>query len=170
MRRLVILGFGGYGKTVEDVAIDAELYDEIIFLDDNAVSGKVRGKCGDFAKFIGENTDIYPAFGNNELRIKWIDGIIAAGGNVPTIIHPKAYVSKNAEIALGTTVLPCAVVNATAVIGKGCIINFGAVIDHNVTLGEGCHICLNAAVKGYNTVPPFYKLEAGEVILNNTLK
>ena len=32
MKRLVILGFGGYGRTIEDVVLSAQLYDEIAFL------------------------------------------------------------------------------------------------------------------------------------------
>ena len=34
MKRLVILGFGGYGKTIEDVVLSGKLFDEVIFLDD----------------------------------------------------------------------------------------------------------------------------------------
>jgi cyclase len=33
MKRLVILGSGGYGKTVEDIVLSANMYDEIVFLD-----------------------------------------------------------------------------------------------------------------------------------------
>ena len=56
MKRLVILGFGGYGKTIAGVAASAGTYDEIFFLDDNADDEKVKGKCSDYVKFIDENT------------------------------------------------------------------------------------------------------------------
>lgn len=170
MKRLVILGFGGYGKTIEDVVLSAGLYDEIIFLDDGSSDARVSGRCADFEKYIGADTHFYPAFGNNVLRMKWIDAILEKGAVVPTIIHPQAYVSRNAVIGIGCAVLPNAAVNVTAVLGRGCIVNFGAVVDHDVVIGKGTHLCLNCAVKAYNHIPPYSKIEAGKIILNNTFK
>lgn len=34
--RLIILGMGGYGRTIADVAEQTGMYEEIIFLDDQA--------------------------------------------------------------------------------------------------------------------------------------
>ena len=170
MKRLVILGFGGYGKTIEDVVLSAKLYDEIVFLDDGSKDARVEGRCMDFEKYISADTHFYPAFGNNTLRMKWIETFDAAGAFVPTIIHPQAYVSRNAVIGRGTAVLPNATVNTTAVISEGCIVNFGAVVDHDVVIGKGVHLCLNCAVKAYNHIPPYSKIEAGKIILNNTFK
>ncbi len=170
MKRLVILGFGGYGKTIEDVVLSAKLYDEIVFLDDGSADKRVSGRCTDFEKYIDTDTHFYPAFGNNTLRIKWIDTLLEKGVVVPTIIHPQAYVSRHAVIGVGCTVLPNATVNVTAVLGKGCIVNFGAVVDHDVVIGDGVHLCLNCAVKAYNHIPPYSKIEAGKIILNNTFK
>ena len=52
MKRLVILGFGGYGKTVADVVESAKMYDEIIFLDDNSKDERVKGVCKEFVNYI----------------------------------------------------------------------------------------------------------------------
>lgn len=57
--RLVILGAGGYGQTVADVARQSGRYDEILFLDDN--SDIAVGRCADYMKFCGcsgKNRDI----------------------------------------------------------------------------------------------------------------
>ena len=170
MNRLVILGFGGYGKTIEDVVLSAKLHDEVIFLDDGAKDKRVSGVCDEFFRYIDTETDFYPAFGNNMLRIEWINRLLNAGAFVATIIHPKAYVSRNATVEVGCAVLPNATVNTTAIVRKGCIINFGAVVDHDVVIGSGCHLCLNSVVKAYNIIPPGSKIEAGKVILNNTFK
>ena len=170
MKKLVILGCGGYGKTIEDVVLSGGLFDSIVFLDDGDRTGLAQGKCADFTEYITENVWFYPAFGNNSLRIQWIDRLIESGAQVATIVHPTAYVGRSAEIATGAAVLPHAAVNATAKVEKGCIINFGAVIDHDVTVKYGCHICINSTVKAYNTIPPLSKLEAGSTVLNNTFK
>ena len=64
---LIILGAGGYGRTVADVAGQTEEYSTILFLDDNSVAPDVAGKCAEFARFRGEQTAFYPAFGNKNL-------------------------------------------------------------------------------------------------------
>ncbi len=168
MKRLVILGFGGYGKTIEDVVLSGGLFDEVIFLDDKAQDERVAGVCTDYTKYIDENTWFYPAFGNNNLRVEWIYMFNGAGAQVATIIHPLAYISKNAVVEKGCAVLPQAVINATAKVKTGCIVNFGAVVDHDVVIEKGVHLCINSVVKAYNRIAPFAKIEAGQVIFNNT--
>ena len=168
MKRLVILGFGGYGKTIEDVVLSAKMFDEVIFLDDNAKDDKVKGVCKDYVNYIDENTWFYPAFGNNNLRVEWIYLFNGANAQVPTIIHPSAYVSPNAVVEAGCAVLPNAAINATAKVRTGCIVNFGAVIDHDVIIEKGVHLFINSVVKAYNRIAPFAKIEAGQVIFNNT--
>ncbi len=168
MKRLVILGFGGYGKTIEDVVLSGRLFDETIFLDDKSTDERVAGVCNDYVKYIDENTWFYPAFGNNNLRVEWIQIFNGAGAQVATIIHPSAYVSTNALVEKGCAVLPQAVINTTAKVKTGCIINFGAVVDHDVVIEKGVHLCINSVVKAYNRIAPFAKIEAGQVIFNNT--
>ena len=161
--RLIIIGAGGYGRTVADVAWQSGRYESVSFLDDNE-SLDTLGKCSDYAKFANNETEIYPAFGNNEGRIKWINKLIDEGINVPTIIHDTAYISPTATVGVGTIVLPKAVINTDTKVEKGCIINCGAIIDHGCIIGQGSHICLGAIVKGENRIPELTKIEAGEVI------
>ena len=40
--KLVILGSGGYGRMIADVAAQLNKYDEILFLDDNSAAEDVR--------------------------------------------------------------------------------------------------------------------------------
>ena len=49
--KLIILGAGGYGQTVADVAEQSGEYEEIHFLDDNSTADNVIGKCEDFVKY-----------------------------------------------------------------------------------------------------------------------
>ena len=160
--RLVILGAGGYGQTVADVASQLKRYNEILFLDDNAISAV--GKCEDYKEYLDSEFEIYPAFGNNEMRLEWINCLLEEGARVPTIIHPTAYVSPSVVVECGNVILPNAVVNTSCYLGKGCIINCGAIIDHGCVMEDGVHICLGAIVKGDNRIKKCIKIEAGEVI------
>lgn len=160
--RLVILGAGGYGQTVADVVSQLDRYEEILFLDDNAPTA--AGKCEEYIQYIDVNTEIYPAFGNNESRLNWLYRLLEAGAMVPTLVHPTAYISPTVTMECGNVVLPKAVVNTSCHLGKGCIINCGALIDHGCVIEDGVHVCLGAIVKGDNRIKQCTKIEAGEVI------
>ena len=157
--RLVILGSGGYGHTVADVAEQLG-YGIITVLDDADPSHPLSS----FIDFIGEGVEFIPAFGNNEFRLEWINKLQTAGAVLATLIHPTAYVSPRASITPGTVILPHAIINTDVVINRGCIINLGAILDHGCIIEEGVHICLGAIVKGENHLPRCIKIEAGEVV------
>lgn len=158
MNRLVILGAGGYGRTVADIA--HQLGYSTIVLDDADSDHPLSS----FQSYINLSTSFIPAFGNNAFRMEWINKIEESGGQLATLIHPTAYVSPTATIKSGTVILPHAVVNTDVVVGKGCIINLGAIVDHRCILEEGVHICLGAIVKGENHIVRLSKIEAGEVV------
>ena len=164
--RLIILGAGGYGRTVADVAIQTGQFDTICFLDDQSTAKDVLGKCAEFERFRDGQTAFYPAFGNNEGRLTWLYRLQEADCTIPTIIHPTAYVSPTAQVEPGTVILPHAIVNTNCVIKTGCIVNCGAIVDHGCVLEEGVHICLGAIVKAENRIPRCMKIEAGEVVQN----
>lgn len=166
--KLIILGAGGYGRTVADIARQSGRYTEVYFLDDNATDELVIGKCADYINYITSDTELYPAFGNNEGRLQWIERLDAAGATIPTFIHDTAYISPEATIERGTVVLPKSIINTGVVINSGCIINCGAIIDHGCVIENGVHICLGAIVKAENRIPKCMKVEAGVVIENRT--
>lgn len=158
MKQLVILGSGGYGHTVADVA--EQLGYIILFLDDSLPGHELSS----FSSYINDQTEFIPAFGNNEFRLSWCDRITQAGGKLATLIHPTAYVSPTASIAPGTVILPHAIINTDVVINRGCIINLGAILDHGCIIEDGVHICLGTIVKGENRMERLSKIEAGEVV------
>ena len=166
--RLIILGAGGYGRTVADVAAQTGMYESILFLDDNSLSEDVIGKCSDYSAYADENTIFYPAFGNNEGRVSWLNRLIENGCKIATLVHPTAYVSPTVHIAEGVAVLPHAIVNTGCKVKAGCIINCGTIIDHGCVLEEGVHVCLGAIVKAENRIPRCMKIEAGEIVANRT--
>ena len=47
--RLIILGMGGYGRTIADVAEQTGMYEEIIFLDDQA--DQAMDTCASYWKY-----------------------------------------------------------------------------------------------------------------------
>ena len=162
MKGLLIIGAGGHGKVVAEVAKDIG-YQNIAFLDDN--TPEAIGKVSELEKFKEQYSDAFVGIGNNRLRRELNQKLQACGYTVPVLIHPSAYVSRTSKIGIGTVVEPKAIVNANTVIGIGCIISVGAIVDHDVEIGDCCHINVGAIVKAGGKVERFRKLEAGEVVL-----
>lgn len=163
-RKLIILGSGGYGRTVYDVA--EQLGYSITVLDDSDNEHPLNS----FSLYIKNDVEFIPAFGNNEFRLEWLERIENAGGKPATLIHPSAYVSPKAYVSEGCVILPGAVINTGTRIGKGCIINIGATVDHDVIVEDGVHLCVRCIVKGENTISRCEKIEAGEIIERATRK
>lgn len=162
MKRLLIIGAGGHGKVVAEVAQDIG-YEKIAFLDDN--SPEAIGRISDIEKFCNQYSDAFVAIGNNKLRSELLQKLQSCGYTVPVLIHPSAYVSRTATLGSGTVVEPKAIVNANSHIGEGCIISIGSIVDHDVEIGACCHINAGAIVKAGGKIDSFRKLEAGEVVL-----
>ena len=68
-RRLLILGAGGFGRVVYELAEELGIYYGIAFLDDAAQGEKVVGKLEDYQKLSGEYTHAIVAIGKNALRL-----------------------------------------------------------------------------------------------------
>ena len=162
-KTLIILGAGGYSRTITDIALQSNKYNKISYLDDCKQDNTVIGKCEDFTKFISYDVEFYPAIGDNKFRLVWIDKLLAAKANVATFVHGTAYVSPTAFIGQGVAILPNAVVNTGCRIGDGVIVNCCSVVDHDAKVNRGAHICPGAVVKPLNETPELIRIEPNTV-------
>lgn len=162
-KALLILGAGGHGRVVRDVALATGAYDRVDFLDD--ASDAAVGTLSDLEALASSYPCAAVGIGNNAVRATLLDRLEAAGYELVTLIHPRAYVSPDAFVGEGTVVEPMATVNREAVLGRGVIVSVGATVDHNATVGACAHINAGAICKAGSRVPAEKKLEAGEVVL-----
>lgn len=168
-KRLLVLGAGGHGKVVREVAlslldIDGKpVYDAVDFLDDN--SEDAIGRIADLKKFHNKYSDVFCGIGNNKVRKQLLDQAKELGYSIPVLIHPTAYISPSAVVDVGTVVEQKAIVNANTVVHRGCIISVGAIVDHDVIVNEFVHVNAGAIVKAGASVESGRKLAAGEVVL-----
>ncbi len=170
MDQLIIMGAGGHGKVVADIAQKIGKYKKIVFLDDgdalSCVGYPVIGKSTDLAKHI-DKADFFVAIGNNKVRKAFIDKIIELGGVLTSLIHPSAIIGKEVSIGIGTAVMAGAVINPCTKIGRGVIVNTCSSIDHDCIIGDYSHLAVGVHVAGTVTVGNGCFLGAGVIIKNN---
>lgn len=165
--RLIIVGAGGHGKVIADIAIKNG-YTNIVFVDDNAngscMGFPVIGTSEKINDFNDGKTDFMLGIGNNTTRkmlaqkydVNWV-----------TLIHPSAQISVNVSIGTGTVVMANAVVNADAKIGKHCIINTGAIVEHDNIIENFVHISPKVALGGTTHIGELTHIGIGASVINN---
>jgi len=129
---LILIGGGRHCISCIDVVESTGLFKIIGILDlpekigQKVLNYSIIGTDNEIDHFIPECSNYLITIGQIEsfaLREKIYQRIIKAGGSLPVIISPIAYVSKYAEIKEGSIVMHHALVNADTSIGKACIIN-----------------------------------------------
>lgn len=167
---LLIIGAGGHGKSVADVACCTGKYKKIFFLDDDEnimeTTYPVVGKIENI--WLYKNThDVFVAIGNPKLREKLLKDLIYQNMSIPVIIHPQAVIGGNTLIGVGTVVMPGAVIGPNSSIGQGCIINTCASVDHDNLLEDYVHISVGAHLAGTVRIGHGTMIGIGAVVSNN---
>ncbi len=170
MANLLIIGAGGLGRMVGEVAQSTGEYQAIAFLDDAVRGADIAGKCVDYKGLTGTYTHAIAAFGDNALRLKWTQRLLSVGYVVPALVHPSAFVSPSATLGEGCLVLHKAVINTNTHLGKACLINSAAVVDHDNVLEAGVHVNLNSTIKAWCHLDSCRRTEVCEVVYSTRRK
>lgn len=170
MKNLIIIGAGGHGRVIADIAQKLGVYPSISFLDDGdgkeSMGLPIIGKTADVEKYIA-TADIFVAIGNSKIRAKFVEELLLKGATVPTLVHPNAVIGSQVEMGAGTAVMAGAVINPCAKLGKGVIVNTCSSIDHDCMIGDYCHIAIGSHVAGSVTLDNHTWIGAGATVSNN---
>jgi len=157
IKEIVLIGGGGHCKSVIDV-IEQEGKFQIVGIIDKAelfgtdvLGYPVIGSDLDLESLAIKHTYVLVTIGQIKspaLRIKLFDLAIKAGFILPSIVSPRAYVSKHAIIGNGTIVMHDALINANVTVGSNCIINSKSLIEHDSKISDHCHISTSATING----------------------
>lgn len=166
-KRLVIIGAGGHGKVIADIALKNG-YTDIVFVDDNSkgecMSFPIVGTTSDVEKLNDGNTEFVIGIGNNAVRKAFAEKFDL---NWATLIHPSAQIAVNVSIGKGTVVMAGAVINVCASIGVHCIINTCAVVEHDNVIGDYVHISPGVKLSGTVSVGRATWIGTGASVINN---
>lgn len=168
MKTLGIIGAGGHGKVVADIA-EKIGYHEIVFFDDN----QELKHCGGYP-VVGETQDIFQhhcdafvALGNPGARSRLMEHLEQSQKVLPVLVHPNAVVAQDVQLGEGSVVMAGAVVNPGAKVGKGCIINTCSSVDHDCVIGDYVHVAVGAHVAGTVRIGHHTWVGAGATVSNN---
>jgi len=150
MKALSVIGAGGHGKVVAEIAI-ANGWDTILFYDRAYPKKQI---CGAW-KVIGTTPETRPNFcavGKNVTRQKIFEEYDMSDS--PVLCHPASIVSGSAFVGAGSVLMAGAILNAGAHLGRGVIINTCASVDHDCHLADFVHVSPGARLAGDVNVGP----------------
>lgn len=165
MKKIAIIGAGGHGKVIGEIAL-LDQYNTIDFFDDQISQFKdfpftVQGNLIDLKNKIKNYDAFFVAIGDNKIRHDKISWLREEKVKIVNLIHPKSTISKFSSLGLGTCVMANAVINPGTLIKDGVIINTSASIDHDCIIEDFSHISPNCSLSGNVNVGKFSHLGTG---------
>lgn len=147
---IVIVGAGGFGREVANYADDAGLR-TLGFIDDHATGmvadlpmlGTIEDTFLDL-----QRVGLVIAVGDAVTRADLARRILNRGGSLATIIHPTAYIARDAILGAGVIACPFSLVGANAQVGDNVAINTYASIGHDATVGRDCVFSPYSVING----------------------
>ncbi len=151
MEKLIIIGAGGYAKSVLD-SIDYYNYKVKGFLDEFSIEEEHLGHPILWHSLDGiehpEKYFYFIAIGNNQRRKDWYDRLCSGKLRLINVVDRSAIISPEAKIGNGCFFGKMSVVNSRAIIGNNCIINTKSLVEHGCTVHNHANISTNSVING----------------------
>jgi len=152
MKDLIIIGAGGYAKSVMD-SVDHMNFRMVGYLDDIKSKGTMHigyPVLGSSIECIEHPEDYvyFIAIGNNRKRKNWFDKIKERNLSLINVIDKSALVSRAAELGEGCFIGKLAILNHGCVVGDNCVINTRALLEHGCHIDSHVNISTNASLNG----------------------
>ena len=169
-KKLLILGAGGFGQTIAEVAELLDNWENISFVDDRWPEQQWLGcypivsNIQNLSLIKQQDFEAIIAVGNNQIRQKWQQLLIDLVIPITTIIHTHAVISPSAKIGRGVSIMAGCIVGTKTVIHDGVILNIGTLLDHDVIIEDFCHLSVGVKVAGGKRISQQTFLEVGTII------
>lgn len=167
---LLILGAGGYGRSIAEVAELTGEWNNIVFADDSWPQKKnidqysIMSDIQNLSSVQHSNFQAITAVGNNKIRQKWQQLLIDLGIPLTSIIHPCAVISPSSTIGLGTSIMAGCIVGTKTIIQDGVILNVGTLIDHDVSIESFSHLSVGVKIASGKVIKQYSYLDVGTIV------
>lgn len=157
MKRLLIVGAGGFGREVlswaSDINRNRDRWEVGGFLDSNPTVLEGFGAhapiVGDPLTYIpAENDLLVCAIGDPQTKLGICRGLKERGGRFFTLIHPTAVFGLDCKLGEGCLFCPGAVATTNVTLGDFVALNVHATVGHDAVIGEGCTLNAHCDVTG----------------------
>ncbi len=158
MKEILLIGAGGHCNSCIDVIEKENKYKIAGIIDKKELLGqKVLGyeviaSDEDLPKLFEKYKYALISIGqlkSSELRKKIFSNLKEIGFTLPSIISPRAYISKHSKVDEGSIIMHDVIINANTSIGTNCIINTKALVEHDVKISDNCHISTASVINGH---------------------
>ena len=173
-RSLIVIGSGGFARTVTDTASELKMTIEGIidlnFKDQLEEIHNIRviGGLDKLDKFDRNEIVLIIAIGDNDKRKKVYEDLVKEGYKFTSIIHPTAHISKvNVEIGDAVFIGAQSIIMSDVSIGKNTVIYSGGIIEHETIINNHCFISPGVKIAGRVKVENNVKIGIGSNIIEN---
>lgn len=169
-KKLLILGAGGFGQTIAEVAELLGNWENISFVDDRWPEQQWLGcypivsNIQNLSLIKQQDFEAIIAVGNNQIRQKWQQLLLDLSIPITTIIHPQTVIAPSAKIGQGVSIMAGCVIGTNTIIQDGAILNMGTLLDHDVIIEDFCHLSVGVKVAGGKRISQQTFLEVGTII------
>lgn len=175
MKHLIIIGAGGMGRTMYDMARESVgygiEYDIQGFLDDNIAAldnfENYPPIIAPIQSYLPNENEIFICSIGGAARKKCIEEIISRGGQFLTMIHSTARIGTNVQIGEGTIVGAYTTIGADAKVGKYNLIQSYTVIGHDSIIGDWNRIDTHVTLVGGTIVQNEADIHTAAMISHN---
>jgi sugar O-acyltransferase (sialic acid O-acetyltransferase NeuD family) len=166
--RLLILGAGGHGRAVADLALECG-WTVAGFTDLAGQPPEVIGRDAEALSLFraGEIDGAVIGVGNTALarRAELFRFLKESGIAAPSLVHPRAVVSRSCRVDEGSVVFPGSVLGPAVTVGENAVIYSGVVAEHDCRIAEHAYLSPGVILSGSVTVETGAFLGAGAVVL-----
>ncbi|NBD36954.1 MAG: transferase, partial [Verrucomicrobia bacterium] len=159
MKRLLIIGAGGFGREVLQWArasIDrGRDWEPGGFLDDRACA--LEGPGREFPPIVGTVREYEPreedvfvcALGSPRLRAQVFEHFKKRGARFVRVVHPSCHLGEGVTLGEGVILCPGVVLTCDIAIGANTALNVNTAVGHDARIGAHCQISSFCDLTGY---------------------
>jgi acetyltransferase EpsM len=169
-KEIIIIGGGGFAKTLVDAILKEGIYKIAGFCIDNVPvdnfvlqSFKVISDTPLSEIEVVNNYYFVVALGNNQIRQKFYENALKKC-KPAVIIHPSAIIGSHVKIGEGSMVMANTIINPYTRIGRNSIVNSGVIIDHDCIIGDNVHLSIGSLIGSKSTISDNVTIPIGEIV------
>jgi len=168
---MIIAGAGGHAKEILDIISNEKsicFYDSTDSIEESLFEFKILKSSIAVESHFEKDARFCLGVGNSKTRETLANELLAAGGNLISVIAENAEIGKfDVVIEKGVNIMQLALVSSSSIIRKGVLINAKATVHHDVEVKEYTEIGPGARILGGAKVGKFCQIGANAVVLPN---